>query len=739
LARRTRRTRVIRLLCFIASVWGLAGALAFAGAADQTADVVIKRTLSANFFERPDGSTYAEFYTRAVNFVDASGEWQPIDSTLVADATGWRNAANLFQVHFAADSNSPTLVSLVRGGSRIDVGVVGAESVIPVVAGSTITYPGILPGADLSYTVHSEHVSKAITLHSAPTVPPSFTFQLSVSGLEFESSADVLGFADVNGEGWMLGTPWMADSSGSSGEFSPDVDFSVLPAAAGVYIASIIPDTMWLTDSARVYPVTIDPTFIKSPGTGGGDGYLDTFVQNGGYAGTSQHSNADLRTGTDGAAVPARARTYLKFAVHALEDHLATSATVQVYNYSSSECVAPINDVRTDLVKINGPWEWNITWNDSQPSLDTGNPLATSTLSPGCSGGGNIQFGSTSLAGLVNQWARDAGVNYGVALFGFDGGTTNTWKLFRSADHTANQPKLIVDYTAGSPPPMPSITAPASGEAFNASTVTATWTQAEDLYSGVSNFEYDFKPQGESPVWQNLAGTAVSVESGSLASEGSWTFHIRTKDNVGNWSPIATRDFVIDRTAPVMDSVSITSSSPTNATTVAGSWSATDPGSGVASYEWKFTTDDTNAPSGPVNSTPDTSGQDSTLGEGTWWLWARAIDTAGNTGGWMRSSTSIVIDRTGPVMDSVAITTSSPTKAPTVAGSWSATELPPVIRTPTLSGESRSEGSLDATATSARVSAAGGAARARWRSAGWSDREGSWNLGIVFTALDEAR
>src|SRR4051812_26244691 len=114
-----------------------------------------KRTATSNTYLNTDGSYTAEVAPQPVNFRDASGAWQPIDTTLVAandTAYAFQNAAGPFKAMFK-DSAREGFLRFDAAGSSYSLALQGAGKNAVRKAGSSITYADALPGADLGYRV----------------------------------------------------------------------------------------------------------------------------------------------------------------------------------------------------------------------------------------------------------------------------------------------------------------------------------------------------------------------------------------------------------------------------------------------------------------------------------------------------------------------------------------------------------------------------------------------------------
>jgi hypothetical protein len=100
------------------------------------------------------------------------------------------------------------------------------------------------------------------------------------------------------------------------------------------------------------------------------------------------------------------------------------------------------------------------------------------------------------------------------------------------------------------PPPPPSDTVPPSDPAVVSTShalgvpssnqaIVVTWSGASDFGSGVDGFSYqwDSNPTGMPDAIKDAEEDATTITSQPLPRGASYYFHLRTRDNAGNWSP----------------------------------------------------------------------------------------------------------------------------------------------------------------------------------------------------------
>lgn len=160
--------------------------------------------------------------------------------------------------------------------------------------------------------------------------------------------------------------------------------------------------------------------------------------------------------------------------------------------------------------------------------------------------------------------------------------------------------RILVDAT---PPQNPTTVSSGShtiARWSNDSTIDIAWSGETDATSGVWGYRYEFdtSPLTLPPPVENWTGSEVT--SAPLADGNSHYFHLRTRDNAGNWAPDAVHSgpYFIDTTPPT-NPTTLTSPSHTPGVwskdnTIEVSWNPGSDGlSGVAGYSvlWNHASD----------------------------------------------------------------------------------------------------------------------------------------------------
>jgi hypothetical protein len=252
-----------------------------ARATGKKVEVLSQRTDVTQVFANPDGTLTMTSAARPVRVKRADGSWDPIDTTLAAQADGSvRPAATSVNLAFSGGGTGP-LVTVGYGGTILSVKAPASLGALPrpVLAGDTATYPDVLPGVDLKVTADGQGYSEVLVVKtSAAAADPALkelTFPTAVNGGELKT--DEYGNLQVFGkdtkEPLLVGpAPRMWDSSAARTDVQGRPDKGGTAAgprtakrratAASTVSAgavTVTPDQKLLADKAAVFPVFIDP------------------------------------------------------------------------------------------------------------------------------------------------------------------------------------------------------------------------------------------------------------------------------------------------------------------------------------------------------------------------------------------------------------------------------------------------------------------------------------------------
>lgn len=263
-----------------------------------------KRTETSKTFLMSDGTFLAASYDQPIHYKDDLGLWQDIDNTLsVTDAkapeTSQRltNKAGRTSISLEKIIKPKGSVTLKTGQHSIIWGLDGAEKAMSeLVAQETppseshndqflrlkklsheVLYRDALPNIDVQYLIISSSVKENIILKSRGSQKKlTETYQIG-SLIPKQASDQIIALyeaEDTKQENpiYTIKAPSMTDSEGV---ISSAISLRIVGQESETLQIEIAPDKEWLNDSARVYPITIDPTI------GSGGAVRDTFVSSG--------------------------------------------------------------------------------------------------------------------------------------------------------------------------------------------------------------------------------------------------------------------------------------------------------------------------------------------------------------------------------------------------------------------------------------------------------------------------
>ena len=151
---------------------------------------------------------------------DVDGEWQDIDTSIVAGEDGLEVVSPVVEMVFSDGSEGQPLVRMVRDGHGISMDV-PFDLTEPQILGDTVMYPEVLPGVDLLVTVNKDGtgISEVLRVESPEAAANPVLAELALplespTGLDVQ--ADAGGFVAADGAGaevFVSPAPAMWDSS----------------------------------------------------------------------------------------------------------------------------------------------------------------------------------------------------------------------------------------------------------------------------------------------------------------------------------------------------------------------------------------------------------------------------------------------------------------------------------------------------------------------------------------------
>ena len=286
--------------------------------ADKSANIVFedknKRNNNSRHYKMSDGTWKTVITASPQNYYNsAEKKMRGIDNTLelrrdisdVKDFSGYENKYNSYKVRFSEDTAKSDLMSIEKDGHKVWFKLI--PSSLSVIRGnghrvgghkfsramvenkakcgvrvpecscdidasdkkeSIVKYNELCEGTDFDYEVKSDRVKENIIINKRLN-SYEYAFHVFVSGLEMRLSNDgkTVEFITLPEQGvdqksatiFSLPAAYMYDSEGKT---SYDVSYGMEKIGDSEYILEIIPNSEWINDESRKFPVVIDPTIV---------------------------------------------------------------------------------------------------------------------------------------------------------------------------------------------------------------------------------------------------------------------------------------------------------------------------------------------------------------------------------------------------------------------------------------------------------------------------------------------
>ncbi len=458
---------------------------------------------------------------------------------MTASGRGRQNKANGFKLYLP-DALGDAEVSIGREEASVRLrpkGRLGETEVYPAyeATGAAVPkdtkarrYGRVFGGADLLYESTPRGLKETIVL-SAPSKKNTFSFDLACPGLapSLDASGSVLFTRNSTGEVlFRMVPPFMTDSSvnGAGDSAYSDAVHYELEQKGPNWRLDVVADDAWLTDSARVYPVMIDPTTYWEVSAYN----FDAFVTSS-YPSTKCGYSTELKVGRykDSSTDTMRNRTYVKPALHDSfidSDSTVLSAKLRLFCWTRAVSGA----ATLNCARVGADWnEADITWNN-QPATD--GYVSSESVASG-------SWSEWDVTWAVRQFFLGEHENFGFQLYSpSEDSYNNYWSKFRSYQYAGetSAPVIKIVYTSA---PEVKIVAPAIDTPVSAvrdQTIRAHW-----IYSDVLG-----KKQTEAQV--QVSKSASGAEDQIVFDSGETETTSTVMDIVpegGTW-PMQTRYYI---------------------------------------------------------------------------------------------------------------------------------------------------------------------------------------------------
>jgi RHS repeat-associated protein len=418
---------------------------------------------------------------------------------------------------------------------------------------STAVYKNIVKNVDLSVTVTPNKLKENLIL-SSPKGFANISYLIDAGNLIGKINDDnSVCFSNERGDVvFIIPTPLMLDSN-TIPEESLAIGLALEKTKAG-YILTLTPDTKWLNDPARVYPVTIDPTVTTSRVT---SNILDTYVHSGDSAGDHKYSSYIKINKTESATC----RGYIDFAnrpsINTTTNYIIGGDLI-TYLVSGTSTYNPMTVYQPTAAWTTG----GITW-ANKPSNSA--PITTKNAAPS----GSYYKYTFPVDASVKSW-YSTGVQNGY-MIKYETESINDYNYFYASDHptisSSYYPCIIIEYAADTTAPTlnVSVTPTSPSNLVTTDPATALWygnnitltASATDGGVGVNTSSYQFVID---KLFEPKSGGGYNQityngSSYTFSETGKYRVKVTVKDKAGNTAtkPSATTEYYyvyIDKKVP---------------------------------------------------------------------------------------------------------------------------------------------------------------------------------------------
>ncbi|WP_233712095.1 RHS repeat-associated core domain-containing protein [Kribbella turkmenica] len=511
------------------------------------------RTETATTWANPDGTMTTEAHAAPIRFKTSRGAWQSVDLTLTkaADGTvGPRGHKLGLRLGKQSAVSRGVFASAVAGTGRQVEWLAPWKLPEPTLNGTKATYSDVEPGVDMTLDARRSGFEVDFIVKERPAAAPVWRIPMRTKGLTArqleDGTVEFVDSTDVVRSRIPVAFMWDSVTDPLTGDPANKVvvDVSLEQVSAGRATLVIAPDATWFLDPARVFPVTVDPTYANTPVMSS----FDTFVQSGWPNDLS--STVDLRVGKNGATTE---RSFLNFPTAPFIGKDVVAAHLSLMQYGSTTCTPTVVNLHAA-----NPATTATRWT-SQPTTSIqvwGSVSAAKGFSSACAAD-RIYIPMTELAQF---WSAVEYPTAGVALKAANEADANAWKRFYSTEGPADP---YISLTWNRPPNEPANVETTEAVAYAAPGETSSsmysptlrpWvrTKATDPDGNTVKYIYEFHT---APVNEtSLKGTCTSSVYASGTTAGcrpgtdlpdNTALYVRAKANDGRrdgpWTDYWTR------------------------------------------------------------------------------------------------------------------------------------------------------------------------------------------------------
>lgn len=436
----------------------------------QRVEVLSQRTDFGRTWALPEGGFESESSGSPVRFPDAKEPdgWSDVDTTLIKSADGTISPKAVPQpvvLGGSGDSANELVTADMSSQSLVFGSGTDATLPPPVLAGSTATYPNVLPGVDVQVEVRSTGFEQLWVARNRAGLDALLSEQaggdqgvdaaLDTNGLIATSQANgSVNFTDsAKKTVSRIPAPVVWDAATApdgtpAAEIPANLDLVktgvVVPdkkSVTGDLDLSVAVDEAWLDDPAREYPITIDPTYVagddQSP-------IFDTYVKEGATTDRSDSTYLPVGYGND----DMKNRSFLNFNVDPFRGVTIGTASLSLWADNAGTCTpSGWSAYDSEVATTSSRWT-------AQPTIGT--KYATSTETKGFSSSCSAGRVGIDMKAQLQAWGSSNAPTQGMTLKADSEISISGYHRFWSSDANSNKPVLRWTWDSTTDPDMDS-------------------------------------------------------------------------------------------------------------------------------------------------------------------------------------------------------------------------------------------------------------------------------------------
>jgi len=339
-----------------------------------------------------------------------------------------------YSVGFSLIGANKKAANIVENSVPEDASILSAL-VLPNVS-STVEYKEVLGNVDLQYMITGNEIKETILVNStAQEYVYSFALNLkNLTPIPNEDGSVSIIDSITKEEIYLIPAPFMFDANNV---YSSDVEYK-LEEKSGKYILTVVASAEWINDSARTFPVSIDPSLWL---TRTGQPSFDLSYICAGYP-DDAHPWTTMYVGYD-SYLTWENRTLMKPTLPTLPSNsVIVNASFYLCQIGYSNISTSMENMHIEAHQLTSSSNiLRATWNN--PPSHSSEIIDYKTVSSSTRG----TYTGWDITRLVKKWYSGTAPNYGIMLKATDGSTMNSSRAAKADFYSyGNIPKFVIHY-----------------------------------------------------------------------------------------------------------------------------------------------------------------------------------------------------------------------------------------------------------------------------------------------------